>query len=124
MSTSAVTGTNNAQAKSNICQCTTKPKRSNNRKVIMADTDGFNIVMIALAKDRLTKNKSGNLKTANAVQLAEQFHCMGDALGSAVKATYNCSDFIQFLDKSERRVLKRYKKEMGTSGNESTSDSD
>jgi hypothetical protein len=48
---------------------------------------------------------------------------MSDALGSSVKATYNCNDFVQFLDKSKRRrELRRYKSDMSTADDESSCD--
>jgi len=49
---------------------------------------------------------------------------MSDALGSSVKVAYNCEDFVRFLDKSERKELRKYKKEMESVNNMSRSDSE
>ena len=53
--------------------------------------------MLTLAKDRLEDRKKTSSKTATTVLLAEQFRRMSDALGSTVKAAYNCEDFVRFL---------------------------
>lgn len=49
---------------------------------------------------------------------------MSDALGSSVKAAYNCEDFVRFLDKKEMKELKKYKKEMDRVHDTSSLDSD
>ncbi len=76
------------------------------------ETDGFNAFMLTLAKDRLEDKKKTSSKAAMIVLLAEQFRRMSDALGSTVKAAYNCEDFVRFLDKKEMNELKKYKKEI------------
>jgi hypothetical protein len=91
---------------------------------VSSEIDGFNAFMLALAKDRLADSKKGASHTACAVELAEQFHRMSDALGSTVKAAYNCEDLVQFLDKSERVELKKYKRDMATADDDSLSDSE
>jgi hypothetical protein len=76
-------------------------------------------------KTNLVKAKKMVSKTANAVELAEQFCQMSDALMSSVKEAYNCNDFVQFLDKSERGELRRYKRDMSIDDDdESTCDSE
>jgi hypothetical protein len=72
----------------------------------------------------LEERKNSCSKTATTVVLAEHFRRMSDALGSSVKAAYNCEDFVRFLDKKERKELKRYKKEMATENDSSSSESD
>lgn len=88
------------------------------------ETNGFNAFMLASAKDILAESKKMVSKTANAVELAEQFCQMSDALVSSVKAAYNCNDFVQFGDKSERGELRRYKRGMSIADDESTCDSE
>jgi hypothetical protein len=80
--------------------------------------------MLTLAKDRIEDRKKAVLKTANTVLLAEQFRRMSNALGSSVKAAYSCEDFVRFLDKKERKELRKYKKEMESVNNMSRSDSE
>jgi hypothetical protein len=77
-----------------------------------------------LQKLGLRTEKKAVSKTANAVQLAEQFRMMSDALGSSVKAAYNCENFVWFLDKKERNEWRKYKKEMDSVNDVSYSDSD
>ena len=81
--------------------------------------------MLVLATDGLGENKITISTTANEVHLAEQFCRMSYVLGSNVKAAYNCDAFVQFCDKSERAGnLKKYRKEMATVDDKSSSDSD
>ena len=89
-----------AQKSSNSTSIRQNRKSNVTKKV--SEIDGFNAFMLALAKDRLADSKKGVSHTACAVELAEQFRRMSDALGSTVKAAYNCAEFVQFLDKSER----------------------
>eukprot|EP00956_Cyclotella_meneghiniana_P045811 scaffold385712_cov106-Cyclotella_meneghiniana.AAC.1 len=42
------------------------------------------------------------------VELAAQFKSMKDSLGGPIKAAYAMKEFEQFLDRDERRELKRY----------------
>jgi hypothetical protein len=109
-----------AQKRSNLKSIRQNTKSSAKKKVT-TETDGFNAFMLALAKDRLADRKKGFSQTACAVELAEQFRRMSDALGSKVKAAYNCAEFVQFLDKSERVELKKYKRDMATADDDDSS---
>ena len=80
--------------------------------------------MQTLAKDRLEDRKKTLSKTATTVLLEEQLRRMSDALGSTVKAAYNCEDFVRFLDKKEMNELKKYKKEMDRVHDTSSLESD
>ena len=84
------------------------------------ETDGFNAFMLALAKDRFADSKKAISKTANAVQLAEQFYRTSDAWGSSIKAAYNFEDLVQFLDKKERIELRKYKRDMASADDDSS----
>lgn len=103
---------------------TKKKGKTKAAKKVSTEIDGFNAFMLTLAKDRLEERKNSCSKTATTVVLAEHFRRMSDALGSSVKAAYNCEDFVRFLDKKERKELKRYKKEMATENDSSSSESD
>lgn len=82
------------------------------------DGDTFEAVMIALAKDTLTRHRSKESEASKIVALAEDFKKLSDALGSKIKAAYACSEFVQFLDKNEKRELKRYIAEQQQSSDE------
>ena len=99
-------------------------RKSNVTKKVSTEIDGFNAFMLALAKDRLADSKKGVSHTECAVELAEQFRRLSDALGFTVKAAYNCEEFVQFLDKSERVELKKYKRDMATADDDSLSESE
>ena len=43
------------------------------------------------------------------VDLMWAFHDAKATIGCPVKAAYHCPTFLQFLDKNERKVLKKYK---------------
>ncbi len=49
---------------------------------------------------------------------------MSNALGNSVIALYNCDDYIRFLDKKERNKFRKYKKEMDSVDDLSSSDFD
>ena len=48
---------------------------------------------------------------------------MRDAVRSSVKVAYTCEDFVRFFDKKERKELRKYKKEMDSVNDVSSSDS-
>jgi hypothetical protein len=54
------------------------------------------------------------------LKTTEQFKKMSDALGSKIKAAYQCKEFVVLLDEKERKELKKYAKEQ----EEESSDSD
>ncbi len=73
---------------------TKKKGKTKAAKKVSTEIDGFNAFMLTLAKDRLEERKNSCSKTATTVVLAEHFRRMSDALGSSVKAAYNCEDFV------------------------------
>ena len=115
--------TNKSKKRSTPSSAIKKSKAKVTKKV-STETDRFNAFMLTLAKDRIEDRKKAVLKTANTVLLAEQFRRMSNALGSSVKAAYSCEDFVRFLDKKERKELRKYRKEMASVNDVSSSDSD
>lgn len=57
--------------------------------------------MLTLAKDRLTKSKATSSTILNVVALVENFWWSSNALGSKIKAAFNCNEFVKFLDKKQ-----------------------
>ena len=57
------------------------------------------------------------------VELMTAFNAAKTAMGCPIKAAYHCSTFMQFLDRKERKALKKYKKEQEKEDSNSDSES-
>lgn len=98
-------------------------KSSNGKKKAKSSqhaADNIDYMIASLCKSAMEKNNRQNTEVAQKVELSEQFKKMSDALGSKIKAAYQCKEFTVLLDKKERKDLKKYAKEQ----EEESSDSD
>jgi hypothetical protein len=73
--------------------------------------DSIDFMIASLCKDAVEKNKRQNTKVVQMVELTENFRRMSDALGSKIKAAYQCKEFYVLLDKEEKKQLKQYARE-------------
>ena len=55
------------------------------------------------------------------VNSMEKWRHASEAMGSRIKAAYACAEFEQFLERAEKKELKRYKKEQAASSSSSSS---
>jgi hypothetical protein len=94
--------------------------KSKKAKMSQHAADSMDYMIASLCKTAMEKNKRQNTEVAQKVELSEQFKKMSDALGSKIRAAYQCEEFVVLLDKKERKELKKYTKEQ----EEESSDSD
>jgi hypothetical protein len=73
--------------------------------------DTIDHMIASLCKDAVEKNKCQNTNVVQMVELTENFKRMSDALGSKIKAAYQCKEFYVLLDKKEKKQLKQYTRE-------------
>jgi len=83
-----------------------------------AEIDGFNALLMTTAKKKsaeLTKstvtNKSED-KVSKMVALMSNWKSARESMGCPIKAAYSCPEFEQFLDRNERKQLRRYRQDM------------
>ena len=65
-------------------------------------------MITSLCKSAMEKNNRQNTELVQKVGLAENYKKMSGALGSNIKAAYQCKEFVVCLDKKERKELTKY----------------
>ena len=81
-------------------------------------------MIASLCKTAMEKNNRQNTELVQKVELAENFKKMSDAMGSKIKASYQCKEFVVLLDKKEKKELKIYTKEQEEDSSKDGSDSE
>ena len=81
------------------------------RRVLYPEDDQFNKFMKHLIDKNREQNRPENKEMEEALRstkLMSAFKEAKEAMGCPVKAAYQCPSFVRFLDKAEKRELKRY----------------
>ena len=80
-------------------------------RVLYPEDDQFNKFMKHLMDKNREQNRPENKEMEEALRstkLMSAFKEAKEAMGCPVKAAYQCPSFVRFLDKAEKRELKRY----------------
>jgi hypothetical protein len=85
-------------------------KGKSKRAKSSVSTNNVDYMIASLCKIAMEKNNRQNTKLVQKVELAENYEKMSDALGSKIKAAYQCKEFVVLLDKKEKMELKIYAK--------------
>ena len=79
--------------------------------------DGLNALLMTIAKKKSAElaatenNKTGD-NVGRMVSLMTNWKSAREAMGCPIKAAYSCPEFEQFLDRKERKQLRRYRRNM------------
>ena len=79
--------------------------------------DGLNALLMTIAKKKSVElaatenNKTGD-NVGKMVSLMTNWKSAREAMGCPIKAEYSCPEFEQFLDRKERKQLRRYRRNM------------
>lgn len=82
-----------------------------------AEMDGLNALLMTIAKKKSAElaatenNKTGD-NVGKMVSLMTNWKSAREAMGCPIKAAYSCPEFEQFLDRKERKQLRRYRRNM------------
>jgi hypothetical protein len=82
-----------------------------------AEMDGLNALLMTIAKKKSAElaatenNKTGD-NVGKMVLLMTNWKSAREAMGCPIKAAYSCPEFEQFLDRKERKQLRRYRRNM------------
>ena len=106
----------------------TKKKQPQNKiksrrrgRVLYPEDDQFNKFMKHLMEKEREQNRPENKEMEEALRstkLMSAFKEAKEAMGCPVKAAYQCPSFVRFLDKAEKRELKRYAAEQDAEDSE------
>ncbi len=83
-----------------------------------AEMDGLNALLMTIAKRKsaelaaITENNQTGDNVDKMVSLMTNWKSAREAMGCPIKAAYSCPEFEQFLDRKERKQLRRYRREM------------
>lgn len=84
---------------------------------VPAEMDGLNALLMTIAKKKSAElaatenNKTGD-NVGKMVSLMTNWKSAREAMGCPIKAAYSCPEFEQFLDRKERKQLRRYRRNM------------
>jgi hypothetical protein len=81
-------------------------KGKSKRAKSSVSTDNVHYMIASLCKTAMEKNNRQNTELVQKVELAENFKKMSEALGSKIKAAYQCKEFVVLLYKKEKKELK------------------
>ena len=75
--------------------------------------DGFNFLLMTIAKKKsaelanITGNKKSEDKVGKMVSLMSNWKTACESMGCPIKAAYSCPEFEHFLDRKEKKQLRR-----------------
>ena len=80
--------------------------------------DGFNALLMTITKRKSAELTKGTVTNKHEDKVSKMFSLMSnwksarESMGCPIKAAYSCPEFEQFLDRNERKQLRRYRQDM------------
>jgi hypothetical protein len=88
-------------------------------KTAVKENDGFSALLMSIARRKdaemaamSKKNNAGAQKIDKMVHLMENWKTARESMGCPIKAAYACPVFEQFLDRKEKKQLRKYRHDM------------
>jgi hypothetical protein len=108
-----------------------KSKTPRKNKTMVKENDGFSALLMSIARrkdaemEAMSKHNNSSVKKIdNMVHLMESWKTAREAMGCPIKAAYACSEFEQFLDRKEKKQLRKYRREMESALSSDSSEED